>query len=161
MGGLLVVFPLLFTLVLGLDGEGGYWDQASSVACMAVVAGVGLVTLSVRSLLSHRGARVVNWTEEWWLPVEAIREVKADDGLYFVTVDGNVRSSCAQPSVLGTLTGYRRAEKLRQTCAGLLQSTSHDGTGSVTRRRRWELLLMFAAVALALWAVYSVAFHFR
>ena len=160
---LLVLFPLVFTVLLGRDGEGGYWTQATAVVCMAVVLVVGVVGLSVRLVLTASGIRVVNWTEEWRLPLATISGVKADEGLSFSTARGNVRSSCAQPSLAGGLTGYRRAQHLRQQCEEFLAAGRHEDivAADIVHRRRWGLIVLFILGLVGLWLLYSAAFLLR
>ena len=160
---LLVLFPLVFTVLLGRDGEGGYWAQATAVACMALVLLVGLVGLSVRLVLTTHEIRLVNWTDEWRLPLASISGVTADDGLSFSTARGNVRSSCAQPSLAGGLPGYRRAQHLRQKCEGFLAAGQCEAivAADIVHRRRWGLIVLFTLGLVGLWLLYSAAYLLR
>lgn len=159
----LTVFGVAFTVLLGRDGEGTYWTQFSSVLCMAVVLFVGLVGLSVRLVLAAPDIQVVNWTERWRLPVTAKFDVRADEGLYFSTARGKVRCSCAQPSLLGSLTGYRRARALQGRCLPFVNTPTQgeDGDAGVTRQRRWGLLAGFPLAVVGLWMLYSAAYLLR
>lgn len=159
---LLAIFAVGFTVLLGRDGEGTYWTQATSVLCMAVALFAGLVGLSVKLVLASAEIRVVNWTEQWRLPVTATLDVSADDGLYFSTARGKVRSACAQPSLLGGLTGYRRAQELRRRCLPVLDTARREAAGEdITRQWRWSLIAVFALAVLGLWTLYSAAYLLR
>lgn len=119
-----LVLLLTFAVLFGLNGP-PLGEALTDAALLGALAGLDLAMLRVRIATAPTSVVLHNLVSVTRLPLTSVVRVGAEEGLTFEALDGlTYRTITCQSSVLGGLTGYRRAHRLAEQLRPLFSPDS-------------------------------------
>ncbi len=142
-----VVFLLVFAVLFGLNGP-PLGEALADAALFGALAGLDLAMLRVRIVAAPSAVVLHNLVSVTRLPLTSVARVGTEEGLTFEALDGQTyRTIACQSSVLGGLTGYRRANRLAEQLRPVFEP---DPAASELPEKRRTLVLVWLVLGGAL-----------